>query len=266
MAAATPQRTLALPSAVGLCRLTIQELHTWPPTSRLTRNCCRALPGPRVANIEVYRDETRSEVLLRWSPLRLQTERPVIDGVPRPNRCLADFVAPKGVKADWIGMFAVTAGAGIEKKIAQFEADHDDYSAIMLKAIADRLAEAFAERLHQRVRTEFWGYAADEQLTQEDLVAEKYRGIRPAPGYPACPDHSVKRAMFEVMQAGEIGMALTESLAMTPAASVSGFYLAHPDATYFNVGRIGEDQLADWAGRQAMDEVDARRALSPVLG
>ena len=216
--------------------------------------------------IEVYRDETRSEVLLRWSPLRLQTERPVIDGVPRPNRCLADFVAPKGVKADWIGMFAVTAGAGIEKKIAQFEADHDDYSAIMLKAIADRLAEAFAERLHQRVRTEFWGYAADEQLTQEDLVAEKYRGIRPAPGYPACPDHSVKRAMFEVMQAGEIGMALTESLAMTPAASVSGFYLAHPDATYFNVGRIGEDQLADWAARQAMDEVDARRALSPVLG
>ena len=216
--------------------------------------------------IEVYRDETRSEVLLRWSPLRLQTERPVIDGVPRPNRCLADFVAPKGVKADWIGMFAVTAGAGIEKKIAQFEADHDDYSAIMLKAIADRLAEAFAERLHQRVRTEFWGYAADEQLTQEDLVAEKYRGIRPAPGYPACPDHSVKRAMFEVMQAGEIGMELTESLAMTPAASVSGFYLAHPDATYFNVGRIGEDQLADWAGRQAMDEADARRALSPVLG
>ena len=216
--------------------------------------------------IEVYRDETRSEVLLRWSPLRLQTERPVIDGVPRPNRCLADFVAPKGVKADWIGLFAVTAGAGIEKKIAQFEADHDDYSAIMLKAIADRLAEAFAERLHQRVRTEFWGYAADEQLTQEDLIAEKYRGIRPAPGYPACPDHSVKRAMFEVLQAGEIGMGLTESLAMTPAASVSGFYLAHPEAVYFNVGRIGEDQLADWAARQAMDEAEARRALSPVLG
>ena len=216
--------------------------------------------------IEVYTDETRSQVALRWSPLRLQSERPVIDGVPRPNRCLADFVAPKGTKPDWIGLFAVTAGAGIEKKIAQFEADHDDYSAIMLKALADRLAEAFAERLHQRVRTEFWGYAADEGLSNEDLIAEKYRGIRPAPGYPACPDHSVKRAMFEVLQAGEIGMALTESLAMTPAASVSGFYLAHPEATYFNVGRIGEDQLADWAQRQAMDEADARRALSPVLG
>ena len=216
--------------------------------------------------IEVYSDESRTEVLLRWSPLRLQSERPVIDGVLRPNRCLADFVAPRGVKPDWIGLFAVTAGAGIDKKIAMFEADHDDYSAIMLKALADRLAEAFAERLHQRVRTELWGYAADEQLTNEALIAERYRGIRPAPGYPACPDHSVKPAMFQVLQAGEIGMALTESLAMTPAASVSGFYLAHPDATYFNVGRIGEDQLADWAARQAMAEADARRALSPVLG
>jgi 5-methyltetrahydrofolate--homocysteine methyltransferase len=160
----------------------------------------------------------------------------------------------------------VTAGAGIEKKIAQFEADHDDYAAIMLKALADRLAEAFAERLHQRVRTDFWGYAVDESLSNEQLIAEQYRGIRPAPGYPACPDHSVKRAMFEVMQAGDIGMALTESLAMTPAASVSGFYLSHPDSAYFNVGRIGEDQLADWAARQAMAEADARRALAPVLG
>jgi 5-methyltetrahydrofolate--homocysteine methyltransferase len=220
--------------------------------------------------IEVYRDETRSEVLLRWSPLRLQTERPVIDTpegpVRRPNRCLADFVAPRGTRPDWIGLFAVTAGAGIEKKIAQFEADHDDYSAIMLKALADRLAEAFAERLHQRVRTELWGYAPDEALSNEALIAEQYRGIRPAPGYPACPDHSVKRAMFEVLQAGEIGMSLTESLAMSPAASVSGFYLAHPESTYFNVGRIGEDQLADWAQRQAMDEAEARRALGPVLG
>jgi 5-methyltetrahydrofolate--homocysteine methyltransferase len=219
--------------------------------------------------IEVYTDDARTEVALRWSPLRLQSVRPVIDGVPRPNRSLADFVAPKsgpGAKPDWIGMFAVTAGAGIEKKIAQFEADHDDYSAIMLKALADRLAEAFAERLHQRVRTDFWGYAADEALSNEQLIGEQYRGIRPAPGYPACPDHSVKRAMFQVLQADEIGMALTESLAMTPAASVSGFYLAHPDSTYFNVGRIGEDQLADWAARQAMDETEARRALSPVLG
>jgi len=216
--------------------------------------------------IEVYADETRSRVALRWSPLRMQSARPVIDGVPRPNRCLADFVAPKGIKPDWIGLFAVTAGLGVDRKVAQFEADHDDYGAIMLKALADRLAEAFAERLHQRVRTDLWGYAADEQLDNDALIAEKYRGIRPAPGYPACPDHSVKRAMFELLQAGEIGMGLTESLAMTPAASVSGFYLAHPAATYFNVGRIGEDQLADWAVRQALDETEARRTLAPVLG
>jgi 5-methyltetrahydrofolate--homocysteine methyltransferase len=216
--------------------------------------------------IEVYTDETRSQVALRWSPLRLQSERPLVDGMKRPNRSLADFIAPKGVKPDHIGLFAVTAGLGIEKKEKQFEADHDDYSAIMLKALADRLAEAFAERLHQRVRTEFWGYAPDEQLTPEELIAEKYRGIRPAPGYPACPDHSVKRAMFAVLQAGDIGMGLTESLAMTPAASVSGFYIAHPDAAYFNVGRIGEDQLADWAARQAIDADIARRLLAPALG
>ena len=215
--------------------------------------------------IEVYSDESRSEVVLRWSPLRLQTERPVIDGVPRPNRCLADFIAPRGVKPDHIGLFAVTAGLGVEKKEKQFTDDHDDYSAIMLKALADRLAEAFAERLHQRVRTELWGYAPDEQLGLDDLIAEKYRGIRPAPGYPACPDHSVKRAMFEVLQAGEIGMGLTDSLAMTPAASVSGFYLAHPDATYFNVGRIGDDQLRDWAARQQLAQEVAARLLAPAL-
>ncbi|MES2718492.1 MAG: methionine synthase [Pseudomonadota bacterium] len=220
-------------------------------------------------SIAIYSDETRSQVLLHWRPLRLQTERPVIDGVKRPNRCLADFVAPRadaGGKHDYIGLFAVTAGLGIEKKVAQFEADHDDYSAIMLKALADRLAEAFAERLHQRVRLDLWGYAPDEALSNEQLIAEQYRGIRPAPGYPACPDHSVKRAMFDALQAGDIGMGLTESLAMTPAASVSGFFLAHPDATYFNVGRIGEDQLADWATRGALDASAARRLLSPVLG
>ena len=219
--------------------------------------------------IAVYTDETRREVLLHWRPLRLQTERPVVDGVKRPNRCLADFVAPRadaGGRDDYVGLFAVTAGAGIEKKLAQFEADHDDYSAIMLKALADRLVEAFAERLHQRVRTELWGYAPDEALSNEQLIAEQYRGIRPAPGYPACPDHSVKRAMFRALDAGEIGMGLTESLAMTPAASVSGFYLAHPEATYFNVGRIGDDQLADWAAREALDEAAARRLLAPVLG
>lgn len=216
--------------------------------------------------IEVYTDETRREVALRWSPLRLQSERPVVDGVKRPNRCLADYIAPKGVQPDHIGLFAVTAGIGIDKKERQFAADHDDYSAIMLKALADRLAEAFAERLHQRVRTDLWGYAAGEQLTNEQLIAEQYRGIRPAPGYPACPDHSVKRAMFELLQPGEIGMSLTESLAMAPAASVSGFYLAHPQAQYFNVGRIGHDQLEDWAARQQMDTKDAERVLAPALG
>jgi 5-methyltetrahydrofolate--homocysteine methyltransferase len=215
--------------------------------------------------IEVYTDESRREVALRWSPLRLQTERPVIDGVRRPNRCLADFIAPKGVAPDYIGAFAVTAGLGVEKKEGQFTDDHDDYSAIMLKALADRLAEAFAERLHQRVRTEFWGYASDEALSSEDLIAEKYRGIRPAPGYPACPDHSVKRDLFRVLQAETIGMGLTESLAMTPAASVSGFYLAHPEAVYFNVGRIGDDQAEDWAQRQHIDVAAARRHLSPSL-
>jgi len=216
--------------------------------------------------IEVYADESREQVLLRWQPLRMQTARPVIDGVSRPNRSLADFIAPKGLKPDYIGLFAVTAGLGVEKKEQQFIDDLDDYSAIMLKALADRLAEAFAEHLHQRVRTELWGYAADESLSNEQLIAEAYRGIRPAPGYPACPDHRVKRGMFEVLDAQDIGMALTESLAMTPAASVSGFYLAHPDSVYFNVGKIGEDQLQDYARRQALDEAEARRALAPVLG
>jgi 5-methyltetrahydrofolate--homocysteine methyltransferase len=215
--------------------------------------------------IEVYTDETRSEVALRWSPLRLQTERPVIDGVRRPNRCLADFIAPKGVAPDYIGAFAVTAGLGVEKKEKQFTDDHDDYSAIMLKALADRLAEAFAERLHQRVRTEFWGYAPDEALSTEELIKEAYRGIRPAPGYPACPDHSVKRDLFRVLQADSIGMGLTDSLAMTPAASVSGFYLAHPQAVYFNVGRIGEDQAEDWSRRQTFDIAVAKRHLAPSL-
>ena len=215
--------------------------------------------------IEVYADESREQVLLRWQPLRMQSERPVIDGVRRPNRSLADFVAPKGTRPDYIGLFAVTAGVGVEKKEQQFLADHDDYSAIMLKALADRLAEAFAERMHQRVRTELWGYAPDEQLSNEDLIAEKYRGIRPAPGYPACPDHSVKREMFRVLACDEIGMGLTESLAMTPAASVSGFYLAHPQATYFNVGKVGDDQIADWAARFGRPQDEVRRSLAALL-
>ena len=221
--------------------------------------------------IEIYTDESRSEVLMRWAPLRMQTERPTVNDehgrpVKRPNRSLADFIAPKGTKPDWIGLFAVTAGLGVEAREKEFEAALDDYSAILLKALADRLAEAFAERLHQRVRTELWGYAADETLSNADLIAEKYRGIRPAPGYPACPEHGVKREMFRALAATDIGMALTESLAMTPAASVSGFYLSHPAATYFNVGRIGDDQVADWAAHEGVDEATARRRLSSVLG
>ncbi|HJV70850.1 vitamin B12 dependent-methionine synthase activation domain-containing protein, partial [Ideonella sp.] len=215
--------------------------------------------------IEVYADESRKQVLLRWAPLRMQSERPVIDGVRRPNRSLADFIAPKGTQPDHIGLFAVTAGIGAEAKAAEFEAAHDDYNAIMLKTLADRLAEAFAERLHQRVRTELWGYAPDEHLSNSELIGEKYSGVRPAPGYPACPDHGVKADMFRVLGAEEIGMGLTESLAMTPAASVSGFYLAHPQATYFNVGRVGEDQLAAWATALGLSEASARRRLLSVI-
>ncbi|HEX6019304.1 MAG TPA: methionine synthase [Burkholderiaceae bacterium] len=215
--------------------------------------------------IELYADESRRDVLLRWWPLRMQTERPVIDGVRRPNRCLADFVAPRGVRDDYVGAFAVTAGVGVDKKVQQFLADHDDYSAITLKALADRLAEAFAERLHQRVRTDLWGYAGDERLSNDELIAEKYHGIRPAPGYPACPDHTIKRPLFDLLQASEAGMTLSESLAMMPAASVSGFYLAHPQATYFNVGRIGRDQLQAWADAQAIEPEQAQRALASVL-
>jgi 5-methyltetrahydrofolate--homocysteine methyltransferase len=217
-------------------------------------------------DIEIYTDESRSEVLMTWRGLRMQTVRPVVDGVMRPNRCLADFIAPRGSGvADHIGLFAVTSGIGAEKKDKQFMDDLDDYSSIMFKALADRLAEAFAERMHQRVRKEFWGYAADETLSNADLIAEKYAGIRPAPGYPACPDHTVKAEMFRVLDCADIGMGLTESLAMTPAASVSGFYMAHPEATYFNVGKIGDDQLQDWARRSAQDEAFARRALAPLL-
>ena len=216
-------------------------------------------------DIELYTDEGRHNVALTWYGLRQQTEKQVIDGVMRPSRCLADFVAPKGVAPDYVGLFAVTAGIGAEKKEKYFLDDHDDYSAIMLKSLADRLAEAFAECLHQRVRTDLWGYAPHEQLSNEDMIAEKYQGIRPAPGYPACPDHSVKKDMFHLLQCEEIGMGLTESLAMTPAASVSGFYLAHPQSSYFNVGRIGDDQLHDLARRRGMSEQALQRLLAPNL-
>jgi 5-methyltetrahydrofolate--homocysteine methyltransferase len=223
-------------------------------------------------DIEVYTDDTRREVLFTWHGLRQQTRKPVLDGVANPNQALADFIAPKLIDgrpsglADYIGLFAVTAGIGIDKRDALFLQKHDDYGSIMLKAIADRLAEAFAELMHERVRKDLWGYAAGESLTNEELIKEGYRGIRPAPGYPACPEHAVKRAMFEVLGAGEIGMALTENYAMTPASSVSGFYLAHPQARYFNVGRIGRDQLEDLAARKREAVSELERWLAPNLG
>lgn len=235
----------------------------------LTANAVVGLYPANTVNdddIELYTDETRTQVALTWHGMRQQTEKQEIDGVMRPSRCLADFVAPKtsGV-ADHVGMFAVTAGIGADKRAAAFEAAQDDYNAIMLKALADRLAEAFAECLHQRVRTDLWGYAPHEGLSNEELIAEKYQGIRPAPGYPACPDHSVKRDMFDLLHCDEIGMGLTESLAMTPAASVSGFYIAHPESSYFNVGKIGHDQLVDMAQRRGMSEAELERLLAPNL-
>ena len=216
-------------------------------------------------DIQLYADEQREQPVLTWYGLRQQTEKQVIDGVMRPSRALADFVAPRGVADDYVGVFAVTAGLGVEKKEQYFLDDHDDYSAIMLKALADRLAEALAEAMHERVRKDLWGYAPDEALTIEALVGEKYRGIRPAPGYPACPDHSVKRDMFALLQCEEIGMGLTESMAMTPAASVSGFYLSHPASTYFNVNQIGPDQVQDQARRRGAAIEELQRLLAPNL-
>ncbi|HEY0878436.1 MAG TPA: methionine synthase [Zeimonas sp.] len=218
-------------------------------------------------DIEVYTDETRSQVAFTWRNLRQQVEKH--EGVD--NKCLADFVAPRSIDGrpsgieDWIGLFAVTAGVGIEAKLDEFARELDDYSAITLKALADRLAEAFAECLHARVRRELWGYAAAESLSNDELIAEKYQGIRPAPGYPACPEHTVKRALFETVHAEAIGMQLTEGFAMMPASSVSGFYFSHAASQYFNVGRIGEDQLRDFVERSGRDEDEVRRALASVL-
>lgn len=223
-------------------------------------------PAQRVGadDIVFYADESRQQPVLTWYGLRQQTEKPVVEGQARPNRCLADFVADQLQAADYAGGFAVTV-LGADAKAAAYEAANDDYNAIMVKALADRLAEAGAEYLHERVRTEWWGYASGEQLDNADLIAERYQGIRPAPGYPACPDHSAKRALLGLLDAQAIGMALTESLAMTPASSVSGFYLAHPEASYFNVGKIGEDQVTDLAERSGVTEVALRRLLGPNL-
>ena len=214
-------------------------------------------------DIEIYTDDTRSNVAMTWHNLRQQTKNPAAI----PNYCLADYIAPKetGVQ-DYIGGFAVTAGIGIDARVAEFEKDHDDYNAILLKALADRLAEAFAEHLHQRVRKEFWGYANDEGLDNNALIAEKYRGIRPAPGYPACPEHSEKGPLFELLQAPEkAGITITESFAMLPTAAVSGFYFSHPEAKYFATGKIGKDQVADYAKRKGWTVEEAERWLAPVL-
>ncbi len=214
-------------------------------------------------DIEIFSDDTRAHVAMTWHNLRQQNQKPS----GNPNLCLSDFIAPKdsGV-ADYIGAFAVTAGIGIDARVQAFEAQHDDYSAIMLKAIADRLAEAFAEHLHWRVRREYWGYVKDENLPQEELIAEKYLGIRPAPGYPACPDHTEKADLFELLKAPEnAAMTLTESFAMLPTAAVSGFYFSHPQAQYFAVGKIEKDQVEDYARRKGMDLAKAERWLAPNL-
>jgi 5-methyltetrahydrofolate--homocysteine methyltransferase len=213
-------------------------------------------------DIEIYRDESRREVLMTWHNLRQQNHKP--EG--RANLCLADFVAPKasGVR-DWIGAFAVAAG-GIEGRVAEFEAAHDDYNAIMLKVLADRLAEAFAERLHERVRREFWGYGSEECLGKAELIAEAYRGIRPAPGYPACPDHVAKGDLFRLLDARRnADMQLTESFAMLPASSVAGFYLSHPQSSYFAVGKLGRDQIEDYARRRGIGIAEAEKWLAPYL-
>ena len=214
-------------------------------------------------DIEIYTDESRSQVAMTWHNLRQQMVKPE----DKPNLSLGDFIAPKesGV-ADYIGAFAVTTGIGIDERVAEFESKHDDYNSILLKALADRLAEAFAELLHARVRREFWSYATDEQTSTEDLIDEKYRGIRPAPGYPACPDHTEKRALFELLDApNKAGITLTESFAMLPTAAVSGFYFSHPQSQYFATAKADKDQIEDYAQRKGLSLEETERWLAPVL-
>ncbi|WP_462328387.1 methionine synthase [Thiohalocapsa halophila] len=229
---------------------------------------CGFFPANTIGDddIAIYTDETRSEKAYELHMLRQQMFRAA--GKGQPNISLADYLAPADSgKRDWIGAFAVTAGIGIDEHVARFEADHDDYSSIMLKALADRLAEAFAERLHQLVRTNLWRYMPDEQLDNDALIAEKYTGVRPAPGYPACPDHTEKGTLWEILKPDErIGLTLTESFAMLPTAAVSGWYFSHPDSRYFGIGRIQKDQVEDYAARKDMTLEQAERWLSPVLG
>jgi 5-methyltetrahydrofolate--homocysteine methyltransferase len=229
----------------------------------------RAVVGLFPANsvgddVEIYTDETRQEVLTTLNFLRQQKGKP--EG--QPHECLADYVAPKvsGVR-DWFGAFAVTAGVGIEEHVARFERAHDDYSAIMLKALADRLAEAAAEHFHERVRRELWSYMAAEALTNEQLVREEYRGIRPAPGYPACPDHTEKAKLWTLLDVEtNAGIRLTESYAMYPTAAVSGWYIAHPEARYFALGKIDREQVEDYARRKGMPLTEVQRWLAANLG
>ncbi|MBB5017122.1 5-methyltetrahydrofolate--homocysteine methyltransferase [Chitinivorax tropicus] len=213
-------------------------------------------------DIECYDPDT-GETLLTWHNLRQQNQK--AEG--KPNYCLADFIAPKSSgRQDYLGAFAVTAGLNIEPHVARFEAAHDDYSAIMVKALADRLAEAFAELMHTKIRTELWGYVSDERLDNDELIDEKYVGIRPAPGYPACPDHTAKTALFKALDAPSIGMTLTEGYAMLPTAAVSGFYFSHPASQYFAVGKIDKDQVEDYAERRGVSFAQAERDLAPILG
>jgi 5-methyltetrahydrofolate--homocysteine methyltransferase len=213
-------------------------------------------------DIEVYADESRKKALATFRTLRQQGEKPV----GQFNQALADFIAPKSSGlSDHLGAFAVTTGIGIEALCARFEKEHDDYNSIMTKALADRLAEAFAECLHKQVRDE-WGYGKEERLSSEDLIREKYRGIRPAAGYPACPDHTEKRILFDLLQAErQTGIKLTESYAMFPASSVSGLYFAHPQAKYFAVGRIARDQVEDYARRKGVSIQEVEKWLSSNL-
>jgi 5-methyltetrahydrofolate--homocysteine methyltransferase len=215
-------------------------------------------------DIEVYTDETRTEVLTTLHNLRQQGEHR--NGIP--NRSLGDYIAPKATGLrDYVGAFAVTTGLGSSEKIVEFKAAHDDYSAILLESLADRLAEAFAERMHQRVRMEFWGFQPDEQLDNEALIGEKYAGIRPAPGYPACPEHTEKLTLWELMDVKKrTGIELTESMAMWPGAAVSGWYFSHPESQYFVVGRMAQDQVADYAKRKGWTLAEAERWLGPNLG
>jgi 5-methyltetrahydrofolate--homocysteine methyltransferase len=214
-------------------------------------------------DLELYADESRTELIAKLHHLRQQREK--AEG--QPNNSLADFIAPKeSGKSDYIGGFAVTAGLGIEPQVKSFEAANDDYSAILLKALADRFAEAFAEYLHEQVRKNYWGYAADEKWNNEELIDEKYQGIRPAPGYPACPDHTEKRTLFQLLEVEKrAGISLTESCAMYPAASVSGWYFSHPESKYFGLGNIEKDQVESYAERKGMSVDEAEKWLMPVL-